>query len=258
MAGAHLATWSTQDVAESFAQWWRDVGLHSLTTAQAHGWLEEEAPHPATPVRAEPAEVQRAETPAAPTRRAARHAMPNDLAAFRDWLAEDPAQPEAHWSGPACLPPATAGARLLILCDMPDAAADNPGSPFTPGTRRFLAAMLGAIGLRSEAAAIAPLAFRRPPGGLIDDPTMVLLANRTRHWLGLVGARAVLILGDRTSRALLATQMPAPTDNLLTLHYAGGTLPAAALPSPEHLMRRPRAKEASWQALRLLIGAIAP
>jgi DNA polymerase len=261
MAGAQSGHWTTHDVAESFALWWREAGLHSLASDAPHGWLDDGetmvlAEAVAAPAIALAPRLDDA-PPVAPAQ-APRGAMPGDLAAFLDWLARDPGQPEARWTGPAFPPPARAGAPLLILADMPDAGADDPALPFAPHAARFLAAMLGAIGLRLDQVGFAPLAMRRPPGGLLDDASHAALATRMRHYLGLAAPRAALILGDRTSRALV-TPVGAPgAATLPDIRLDGATLIAAALPSADHLMRRPPAKAASWQALRLLAHAIAP
>ena len=254
-------TWSAQDVAASYARWWREAGLHSATSGHAHGWLAEpvaEAPvAPSRVAEAAPAVPSATVTPIRPALAPApAQPMPGDLASFRAWLAQDGAQPEAAWTGPIFVPPAKEQARLIVLCDMPDVDASDGALPFADAAARFVTAMLGAIGVKPDEAAFAPLAMRRPPGGLLDDATTVALTVRMRHYLGLARPRAALILGDRTSRALLAAGAPLGAANLPEINHAGGTVPVAALASPDLLMRRPLAKAASWQTLRLLSGVL--
>src|SRR5690606_17306978 len=138
----------------------------------------------------------------------------------------------------------------------PDDGWSEGPLPYVGQTARFVTAMLGAIGLRAEETAFAPLAMRRPPGGLLDERAIAALAERMRHYLGLARPRAALILGDRTSRALIAPQSPPTPGSLPEINHAGGRLASAALAAPELLMRRPMAKAASWQTLRLLHDAI--
>jgi uracil-DNA glycosylase family 4 len=183
--------------------------------------------------------------------------MPGDLATFRTWLAQDRTQPEVSWHGPVCLPSATIGATLLVLTDMPGETIDDPALPFDPAQARFMGAMIAAIGLRMDDVAFAPLTFRRPLGGVIDDETAAILARRMRHYLGLARPKAVLILGDRTNRALNTTQAASGPGHLSEINLDGGILKVAALASPEHLMRRPTAKAKSWQTLCLLQGVFA-
>ncbi len=251
-------SWSAQDVADSYALWWRDAGLHSLASREAHGWLgPDAAPAEVAPTAELPRQHVAEAAKVIPIRAPHAPFMPSDPAAFRAWLVQADAQPEGAWSGPLFLPPEAANARLLILCDMPDDAAAGPALPLSGVATRFVEAMLSAIGLSLDDVAFAPLAMRRPPGGLLDDATVATLTVRMRHYLGLARPQAALILGDRTSRALLAAQAAPAPGNLPQINHEGHTLPVAALAGPELLMRRPLAKAASWQTLRLLNGVIA-
>jgi DNA polymerase len=258
MRGAQARQWTAQDVADSYALWWREAGLHSATATAAHGWLTEPALEAeSTDAAAALPRARVAEAaPVALARPISGQPMPGDLAGFRAWLAQDAAQPEAAWSGPLFLPPEAPDARLIVICDMPDADIEAGALPFAPPAARFVTAMLAAIGLKPEDAAFAPLAIRRAPGGLLDNDVARILARRMRHYLGMARPRAALVLGDKTSRALLAAGTVATPANLPEINHDGGTLPVAALAGPELLMRRPLAKAASWQTLRLLHGAI--
>lgn len=252
MRVAQATQWTAQDVADSYALWWREAGLHSAISPDAHGWLAEPvAEAQASEAHALPRARVAESAPVAAIRPASTPFMPTDLAGFRAWLQEQP-QPEALWSGPLFLPAEAVNARLLVICDMPDDGVVPSNSPFAPATGRFVSAMLAAIGLKSEDVAFAPLAMRRAPGGLLDNEIARDLALRMRHYLGLARPRASLILGDKTSRALLAAQAAPGPANLPEINHDGGTLPVAALAGPELLMRRPLAKAASWQTLRLL------
>lgn len=256
MRVAQARTWTAQDVAESYAFWWREAGLHSETSPEPHGWLAESVVE-AGSLEATPLPSQRVAepAPATPTPTANAYSTPSSLAGFRAWLQDQP-QPEALWSGPLFLPSERANARLLVICDMPDDGAQSDTMPFAPPTARFVSAMLTAIGITLEGVAFAPLAMRRVPGGLLDNEIARSLAQRMRQYLALARPQTALILGDKTSRALLAAQGPANTANLPEINHDGGTLPVAALAGPDLLMRRPLAKAASWQTLRLLHGML--
>lgn len=257
-----------QDVAEAYALWWRDAGLHSAVAPSPRPWLSREpvpandAAPPPFEVAAPPTQVNVQVQPAtpAPPPPAGVQAMPADLAGFRDWLANDPAQPEAAWLGPFFLPPARVSMPLLVLCDMPEDGAmpadDGTALPYAGGSARLVAAMLSAIGIGMDDVGFASLCTRRPPGGVIDDESFTALTERMRQYLALARPRAALVLGDRTSRALLAAHGGTRGLGLPQIHHVGGTVPAAAIAGPELLMRRPMAKAASWQALRLLHGTM--
>jgi len=256
MRAAQARTWTAQDIADSYALWWREAGLHSATSVESHGWLAEPAVE-TIPLEAATQPLQRVTEPApvTPIRAANAHGTPSNIADFRAWLQEQP-QPEALWSGPLFLPAEASNARLLVICDMPDEGALSDTVPFASATARFVSAMLTAIGLKLEDVAFAPLAMRRAPGGLLDNEVARSLAQRMRQYLALARPQAALILGDKTSRALLAAQTTANSANLPEINHDGGTLPVAALAGPDLLMRRPLAKAASWQTLRLLHGVL--
>ncbi|MBO9671440.1 MAG: hypothetical protein J7485_13085 [Sphingobium sp.] len=256
MRVAQARTWTAQDVADSYALWWREAGLHSETSLEPHGWLAEPAAEAGPAEVAAPPRQRVAEpAPVTPIRAANAHVTPSSLADFRAWLQEQP-QPEALWSGPLFLPSEAMNARLLVICDMPDEGAQSDAVPFAAPTARFVGAMLNAIGLKLEHVAFAPLAMRRAPGGLLDNEIARSLAQRMRQYLALARPQAALILGDKTSRALLAAQTTANSANLPEINHDGGTLLVAALAGPDLLMRRPLAKAASWQTLRLLHGML--
>lgn len=253
MRGAH--NWTIDDMANSFALWWRDAGLHSATAEAPFDWRAPPKARAVAPDASANAPVALAERPAhrpvpdaTPAASPASRPAPNDLASFREWLASDPTQPESAWTGQLCLPPALAGTRLLILADMPDDSFAEADRPFAPERLRFIGAMLAAIGLSLDDAGFAPLALRRPPGGLLDEANFTALSGRMRHYLALARPQAALILGDRTARALGADQ--AGRLSRITLDRLA--LSTAALPNPDLLMRRPAAKAASWQTLRHL------
>lgn len=182
--------------------------------------------------------------------------MPQDLPAFLGWLAQDAAQPEAGWESTPILPPATQDARLMVIVEMPAPGATDAASLLEAGQRRFIEAMLASLGLTPGDASLVSVATRRPPGGVLDEATLTALAGRMTHFLGLARPQAAIILGDRTSRALLGTQWNPRASSLPQLNHRAGTMPAVALASADLLMGRPMAKAKSWQALRLLHGTI--
>ncbi|HWJ71272.1 MAG TPA: hypothetical protein VNS79_14610 [Sphingobium sp.] len=249
------------DAVRSYAAWWHEAGLHTAIDSVAHGWRGEQpvpfwrqaAQRP--PVETRPvapadgvATVPMA-APRAPTRP---DAMPDQLPAFLDWLAQDDGQPETGWEGAIILPPAQQGGRLTLIVEMPTLGATDAASLLDAGQRRFIDAMLASLGLPASEVTLLSMAARRPPGGVIDEETLIRLAARMTHYLGLARPKAALILGDRTSRALLGAQWNPRAAGLPVINHPVGTMRAAALASPDLLMSRPMAKARSWQALRLL------
>ncbi|OJY63538.1 MAG: hypothetical protein BGP16_01225 [Sphingobium sp. 66-54] len=243
--------------------------MHTATDHAAHGWRGEQAApfwrrtRPAVAERAVVVErpaavapVSPAPTPSATPSPPPSAAMPQDLPAFLDWLARDAAQAEAGWDGALILPSATQDARLMVIVEMPARDAADAASLLEAGQRRFIEAMLASMGLAPGDAPLVSVATRRPPGGVLDEATLTALTGRMTHYLGLARPRAAIILGDRTSRALLGTQWNPRAPGLPQLNHRAGTMPAVALAGVDLLMSRPMAKAKSWQALRLLHGAI--
>lgn len=260
-----VRTWSVEDAVASHAHWWREAGLHTVTLDEAHGWREAPAapfrqrePERPTAPRAAPPDREAGSPPPlqAPSAPAPSAPLPQTLPAFLDEIARDPSQPEAAWDGPAILPPAQTGARLLLIVEMPAAGATDAATLLDPGQRRFIDAMLASLGLAPADAPIAALATRRPPGGLLDEATLTRLAARMRHYLGLARPCAAIVLGDRTGRTLIGPQARGDGAELPMINHSGGTMPAIALAGPDLLMSRPAAKARSWQALRLLHGLL--
>ncbi|MBB5986367.1 hypothetical protein [Sphingobium lignivorans] len=257
---------SLEEAVRSYALWWRDAGLHCATESGAHGWRTAR-PAPfwqETPGadRAQPPEISAAPAlTTAPVAHAPAPAsiaapMPGDLPAFLAWLASDPDQPEATWSGPQILPPLREQMRLLFIVEMPWAQASDGETVLAPEQRHFVEAMAASLGLNADDMAIASLATRRPPGSLLDEATLARLAERMTHYLGLARPGGAVILSDRTSRALIGAPWRPGMDILPEIAHSGGGTSAVALPGPDLLMNRPAAKARSWQALRLLHGVL--
>lgn len=255
-----------EEVAQSYAHWWHEAGFHTATDPDAHGWRQappvpfwqqrSDAPVTETVREIAPPPHHATETPAPPSARPAD--MPDSLPAFLDWMGRDESQPEAAWDGSLILPPAVAQAQLLVIVEMPASGAADRETLLDPVQLRFVHAVLASLGIKPDDALIAPLAARRPPGGLLDEETLARLTARMRHYLALARPRTTIMLGDRISRALVGSQrVPggAPGgDGLQKINHGDGTIAAVSLPGLDLLMGRPAAKAKSWQALRLLQG----
>jgi hypothetical protein len=256
---------SLEQAVESYAHWWREAGLHTAIDAAPHGWREA----PAAPFWQRDAGAVREAKQAAPVSvpqqpRVAEvvapaprpTAMPDALPAFLDWFGSDAGQPEAAWDGALILPPAIEHARLLVIIEMPGISASDSATLVEPGQRRFIDAMLASLGIKPEEAPCVSLAARRPPGGLLDEATLGRLAQRMTHYLGLTAPGAAIILGDRTSRALIGSHWTPAGDGLHKINHGEGRVEAVSLPGLDLLMGRPAAKAKSWQTLRLLQGML--
>ncbi|WP_336971735.1 uracil-DNA glycosylase family protein [Sphingobium aromaticiconvertens] len=226
--------------ADAYLAWWSLAGVDCAIGEEPVDWLR-----PARP--AEPSITRPLAAPA-PTQH------PATLDAFHLWLAKDNRHPESHWApGRAILPTGIAGARLMIITDMPDPADMNAGALFADRAGTLFDAMLRAIGLTRDDIYLTAMALARPPGGSLDADDTARLVERMRAQVALVRPARLLLLGDRTIRALLPTSDSDPRDGLRFFNHEGGTVPVAATFHPRLLLTQPAAKAECWRTLQSLI-----
>ncbi|CAH0355993.1 hypothetical protein SPH9361_03847 [Sphingobium sp. CECT 9361] len=231
---------------ESLIDWWEMAGVTSIVSETPVNWLQP-VPPPTAP------RIDTALVLLPPV-------LPASLETFHEWLATDMALPELAWpqlTGQAkrVLPVGSPAPSLMVICDMPDIADMEGGALLSGDVGRLFDAMMCAIGQKREHLYITSLALMRPTGGIIGESDGVQLANRMRHHISLVGPRRVLILGDKTSRALLPTVDEENVFSLRPLNHEGGTVDAIATSHPRFLLKQPSAKRGCWRQLQLLIEA---
>jgi DNA polymerase len=88
---------------------------------------------------------------------------------------------------------------------------------------------------------------------MLDAQDMEALATRMRTQIALAAPRRLLLLGDRTIRALWPTDGSAPATSLRAFNHDGGTVPAVATFHPRLLLQQPAAKAECWRTLQSLI-----
>lgn len=243
------------DHVASLMAWWSLAGVEDAVAEESVDWLR---PRPL----ARPAAAARPAPPEFPAR----------LADFHAWLASAADLTEARWPGRRVLPGGPEEPRLMLVLPAPDsavaaepAAATTPEAaaettpeaatpaPLEPAAMRLIAHMLGAIGLTLDQCYIATLSLVPPPGRQLDPADSEALARRMRHHIGLVKPRALLLLGDQTSRALASTDDMAKEESLLFINQSGGKVPSSSVIHPRLMLGQPSAKAGAWQALRQLV-----
>ncbi|MDI1295010.1 MAG: uracil-DNA glycosylase family protein, partial [bacterium] len=178
---------------------------------------------------------------------------PQTLESFHAWLASDPAQPERRWPGMPILPTGAAQASLMIITDLPDPADSAAGTLLTDRAGALFDAMLRAIGHSRDTIYLASLFTSRPPGGMVEASDLATAADRMRTHVALAAPKRLLLLGDRTIRALVATDAEMPSDGLPRFNHDGGTVSLLATFHPRLLLTQPTAKAECWRALQSLI-----
>lgn len=260
-----LKSMTTEQLAYSYAHWWREAGLDCATDEAPRRWRDGETvpfwrqarempQQPEALARPTPPPVSRSAPPSASARPAPAR-TPNTLPAFLEALA-DPSQPEAEWHGALIPPPALDAPRVLLLVEMPAIGAVDHDSLLESGHRRLANAMLAALGLSPEDAPCVSLATRPAPGGHMDDQVLALLGDRMKRYLSFVRPRTLVVLGDRASRALIGDNWRPGQSALEKIDLPGGSVDIVPLAALDLLMNRPAAKARSWKNLRSLHGQL--
>lgn len=227
--------------------WLVDAGVDTLVDEAPRNWLAE-------PVAAEPVA-----TPAAP--RLARAAPPrtpasdtsaterligdaDSLAALHEAAKSLRAKPIFADGEPA------SGVMLVGQDAAPD--DDSTGRPFSGPSGALLDRMLAAIGRDRSSVYLTNLYLWRATGGrsLSDEETRLSALILRRH-IELVRPRALLVIGDKPSKALLQTDTPITKlrGNWFDLQFGELTVPALPTFNPAYLLRMPAHKALAWRDL---------
>lgn len=243
--------------------WWTLAGVDAAVSEEPCNWLKPAPVHVPSPDTMVRDAGGRSNTISPTSSVAQKHiTLPGTLEAFHQWLAIEQSLPESGWIGPRILPTGLAGARLMVVTDMPDADDTASGEMLSGERGRIFDAMLRAIGLARSDIYLAALAIARPPGGIVDETDMHALVTRMRHHIGLVRPMKMLVLGEKAGQALFANEnMPvisiipqsSDAEGLRQFNHQGGTLAGVIAPHPRRLLRQSAAKAGCWKALQLLI-----
>jgi DNA polymerase len=83
----------------------------------------------------------------------------------------------------------------------------------------------------------------------VEAADLATVATRLRTHVALASPQRLLLLGDRTIRAL----SPSAENSLQFFNHDGGTVPAFATFHPRLLLGQPAAKAECWRVLQRLI-----
>lgn len=245
---------TAQAVTESLTDWWAIAGVGHAVSETPVNWLA-----PGNGIRAvAPLPSVTMDNP--PSAASGRSVFPDTLEAFHHWLAQDASIPETGWPQLGAhvrriLPTGSAAPSLMVIADFPDADDLAKGELLSGEAGRLFDAMLAAIGQSRDSIYLAALAVARPTGGLLADGDSADLAERMRNHIGLVGPQRLILLGDKTSRALLPTTNGAETLGLRPLNLIRTTVDAISIAHPRFLLKHPSAKAQCWQTMQFLLEA---
>lgn len=218
----------------SVLDWWAEAGVDVLVDEAARDWFAKPAPR-AVPVEA-------AET--------ASDALPATAEALAAWRT-GPDAPEAGWSGAAIAASGPPNARLMVLVDCPEREDGAAGALLSGKAGVLFDRMLAAVGLSRAEVHVAAVCAKRPLGGRLPPETAARLGEIVRHQIELAAPERLLLLGNATSRAVLATEHGDAAGQLRPLNLKSGTVQVVASHHPRALLDRPACKAEAWRDLRL-------
>jgi DNA polymerase len=231
------------DAVEALMSWWALAGVDQAVGEAPVNWLR---PVPAP-------SALRSVSAASDSRNQPIDRLPDTLEAFHAWLADSPTLPEAAWGGTRILPQGSSAATLMIIADMPDILDGEAGSLFAGEAGSLLDAMLAAVGLTRSDVYLTSLAISRPLGGMLSGADAAALGQRMRRHIRLAAPARVLLIGEKTSRALLAAETTRRETAWQSLNHEGGTVDALAIHHPRLLLEQLGGKAEAWRILQNLI-----
>lgn len=222
--------------ALSVLGWWNLAGVDSIVDDAPRDWL-------AGPRRAQPAAVVDEPT---------RAALPATLAAMTSYL-ESCDVPGA--GGDLLLPQGDPASGLMLLVDMPEAAGEN-GTLLHGELGALFERMMAAIGRDRASLYLAPLLPRRPLGGRAGPAVEAEFGRIALQHAALAAPRALLLLGEAASRAILGTTLAEARGRTHQINHRGVNFVVVATFHPRLLLQNPARKADAWRDLQLLIKEI--
>lgn len=243
----------------SALRWWEEAGVDVLVEDIAEPWLARVSA-PIAPSGQAESSTAAAPMPAAvpaPAAAPAPRTLPENLADFVTWMMADSSVPEA---GPPALrlrPFGAPGAPLLIVTDMPELGDADSGQLMSGAVGQLFEAMLAAMGQDRQSVYCLPLCPGRPPTGRLPNSALKDLGDLARHHIALAEPKAVWLLGQATSRALIEADSTATLDKIgQNINHFRGKVPCIASLHPRLLLQAPQRKASVWKDMQVLIGGL--
>lgn len=225
--------------AVSLLQWWTDAGVDCLVDEEPRNWLR---PRPAPAPAPVAAPVEEAES------------LPDQLELFHAWLAQSDQLPFAAPSAPRVCPAGDPASGLMMLTDMPTGDDCTSGTLISGESGRLFDRMLAAMGRDRSNIYLAALSCLRSPGGGFTEESARNCATLARHHIGLVVPKAVLLMGDTCSKALLGLSVMQARGRWHKISTHAGDISAMATFHPSYLLDQPAAKRHAWADLQMLMS----
>lgn len=237
-----MGAYQTFDPAiASVLDWWADAGVDVLVDDAVRDWFAVPVAKVAAPAPGTAAAV------------GSTSALPPSIEAFAAWRT-GPEAPEAGWSGVSLAASGPANAKVMVLIDCPEREDGDAGALLSGAAGRLFDRMLAAVGLARDEVHLAAVCARRPAAGRVPREVEARLGEVARHLVELAAPERLLLLGEATSRAILAADRASVRGSLQPFNHKGGQTQVVASHHPRLLIERPALKAESWRDLQLLMG----
>jgi uracil-DNA glycosylase family 4 len=230
--------------AASVLQWWSDAGVDTLVGEEPRDWLRAKPRAGPEPLPASSAPAEAADAP------------PDQLDLFQAWLAGSPSLSFASPSAPRVCPAGDPASGLMVVADMPTTEDCAAGALISGEAGRLFDRMLAAIGRDRASIYLAALSCLRSPDGRFGTEAAKSCATLARHHIGLAAPKAVLLLGDACSKALLGLPMSQARGRWHEIATHAGPVRALVTLAPSYLLNQPAAKAHAWADLQRLIEEV--
>jgi DNA polymerase len=227
--------------AASALLWWIEAGVDTIVDEAPRDWLAASRDGPDRP----------AVPPAEPA------ALPDTIEAMKAWLTSGDAQPLAAGGAPRLGPEGDPTAGLMVLVDMPAQVDVSEGRLLAGEAGALFDKMMAAIGRSRETLWLAPMSPVRTPSGRLDTASGQALAEIVRHHISLVNPKALLLLRDACSKALLGEPLTRSRGRWHRIGTRAGEISTLVTIRPEKLVAQPGLKKHAWDDLKMLRDELA-
>ncbi len=183
--------------------------------------------------------------------------FPTQLDLFQEWLRTSATLPYAAPAAPRICPSGDPASGLMIFAAMPSSEDCSAGTLLSGAPGRLFDRMLAAMGRGRETIYLTGLSCFRPAGGRFDRSGGERCVAIARHHIALAAPKAVLLLGDACSKALLGIGAVQARGKVHKIEADGQVFDAIVTLSPEYLLSQPAAKAMAWADLQLLMENLA-
>lgn len=235
---------SLADELAAAQEWWREAGVDCVFADAPVQWLKDPTPDAEAPQAAPlPRIEERPAPPPPPSIGGTQTDWPTDPAAFAQWWLAEPSL-DSGGANPRIAPRGGAGAKLMVIVPQPE--AEDRELLLSGPQGRLLASFLNAAGIADNEIYVASALPRHTPHPDWQGLTRAGLGKIALHHAAIARPERVLLFGNDVL-ALLGNNPAQNPAFLLNLNHQGGSVPALAARSLEHMLNIPSARSRFWR-----------